>query len=473
MLNNIRNFSKTIFAKILLVIIIIPFVFWGMGGMFNSGNTNNIVKINNQKISTQDFMDYLNKSKLTSDFIKENIKKNIIEDLLSELVSIKILEMEIQELKISMSDKSLVQKIKKNQNFLDDNNKFSRIKYEKFLLSQNYTAPGFESILKRQELKKKLFSYISGGIKSPSFLVNKKYKEQTAKLEIEYINLEYKYKKENFFSKDEIKKFVNDNSENLKEEYLDFSYVKITPLNLTGTNDFNELFFKKIDEIENSIANGLDFNTIVNELKLNPVKKSNYIIDEKINEIEDKIYKKRNETKIQLIDENEYYILYTINEVKEILPSLDNQKFTNKVNKILYKKNKYEYIQSLLEKINTDSFNQINFKKLSENNIEKLKISSIKDDKKFSQESVKLLYDQPVNGYALVADIEKNVYIAKITKLDEIKINKTSKDFTNYKSQTNIKLRDNLYSSYDNFLSNKYEIVINQKTLDRVKNYFE
>ena len=75
MLNNIRNFSKTIFAKILLVIIIIPFVFWGMGGMFNSGNTNNIVKINNQKISTQDFMDYLNKSKLTSDFIKENIKK--------------------------------------------------------------------------------------------------------------------------------------------------------------------------------------------------------------------------------------------------------------------------------------------------------------------------------------------------------------------------------------------------------------
>ena len=156
MLNNIRNFSKTIFAKILLVIIIIPFVFWGMGGMFNSGNTNNIVKINNQKISTQDFMDYLNKSKLTSDFIKENIKKNIIEDLLSELVSIKILEMEIQELKISMSDKSLVQKIKKNQNFLDDNNKFSRIKYEKFLLSQNYTAPGFESILKRQELKKKI-----------------------------------------------------------------------------------------------------------------------------------------------------------------------------------------------------------------------------------------------------------------------------------------------------------------------------
>ena len=46
MLNNIRKFSKTIFAKILLVIIIVPFVFWGMGGVFNSGNTNSLVKIN-------------------------------------------------------------------------------------------------------------------------------------------------------------------------------------------------------------------------------------------------------------------------------------------------------------------------------------------------------------------------------------------------------------------------------------------
>ena len=45
MLNSIRNFSKTIFAKILLVIVVIPFVFWGMGGVFSSGNTNSLAKI--------------------------------------------------------------------------------------------------------------------------------------------------------------------------------------------------------------------------------------------------------------------------------------------------------------------------------------------------------------------------------------------------------------------------------------------
>ena len=43
---------------------IIPFVFWGMGGMFSSGNTNNIAKINKTNISTQDFIIILNKSNI-------------------------------------------------------------------------------------------------------------------------------------------------------------------------------------------------------------------------------------------------------------------------------------------------------------------------------------------------------------------------------------------------------------------------
>ena len=63
MLNYIRNFSKTITAKIFLFIIAVPFVFWGMGDVFTSGNTNSLAKINNKNISTQDFINF--SSKLT------------------------------------------------------------------------------------------------------------------------------------------------------------------------------------------------------------------------------------------------------------------------------------------------------------------------------------------------------------------------------------------------------------------------
>ena len=87
MLNNIRKFSKTLFAKILLVIIIIPFVFWGMGGVFSGGNSNNVVKINNKSISTQNLVNYLNSSNIDSNYIKENIENNALEELLGDLIS--------------------------------------------------------------------------------------------------------------------------------------------------------------------------------------------------------------------------------------------------------------------------------------------------------------------------------------------------------------------------------------------------
>ena len=154
MLNSIRKFSKTIFAKILMVIIIIPFIFWGMGGVFSSGNTNNIVKINKHNITTQNFIDYLNNSDIDQNFIKDNIDKKILEELLSELISITLLNMEIEDLKILISEKSLANKIKKNKNFVDEMGIFSRTKYEKFLLSQNLTAPAFEEQLRDSELKK-------------------------------------------------------------------------------------------------------------------------------------------------------------------------------------------------------------------------------------------------------------------------------------------------------------------------------
>ena len=65
MLNKLRNFSKGKMAAVLVAIIIVPFVFWGMGSVFSGGNTNSVAKINNYNISTKDFVEFINKSKIT------------------------------------------------------------------------------------------------------------------------------------------------------------------------------------------------------------------------------------------------------------------------------------------------------------------------------------------------------------------------------------------------------------------------
>ena len=83
MLEKLRKFSQSFFAKIFLFIIAIPFVFWGMGDLFRSGNQKTIVKIENEKISIQEFINYINSRSSSI----ENINSEIIENLLSGFIS--------------------------------------------------------------------------------------------------------------------------------------------------------------------------------------------------------------------------------------------------------------------------------------------------------------------------------------------------------------------------------------------------
>ena len=472
MINTFRNFTKKKFAGLLLIIvIIIAFGFGGFGGGFNSGNQNNIAKINNRNISTQDFMDYLNRSGLSQQVIKENIDKNILEELLSTLVSTVLLDFEVEDLKLVISETTIANKLKENKSFLDEKNKFQRTLYEKFLLTNNISAPMYELKLRNNALQKQLFTYISGGAKSPNFLVNEFYKEKNRKLDIEYINLNNFYKNKNTFTDKEIQLFINENSEKLRQDYIDFSYVIITPKNLTGLDDFNQVFFDKIDAIENKIAKNENFKTIISDLNIVPVIKENYINLENKVTIENKIYNSRN-NKMDIFDENGRYIFYQINNIDSKLSTLSDIKFKEQIKNLLYEKKKFEFNKGILEKINKNEFKQASFDKLGISLIKKIKLSSIEDDKIFEINSIKILYSLPINTFTLITDENNNVFISKIVDYQEQNISKNSSEFNTFSNEASAKNRNSILRSYDFLLSDKYKIVINEKTLERVKNYF-
>ena len=122
--------------------------------MFSSGNTNTIAKLNKTNISTQEFIDYLNTTGILQEKIRENLQNNIIEELLSGLISTTLLDLEIKDYNLIISENTLLKKIKENKNFHDENGNFQRIKYEKFLLENNQSAPEFEQRLKNVNYKK-------------------------------------------------------------------------------------------------------------------------------------------------------------------------------------------------------------------------------------------------------------------------------------------------------------------------------
>ena len=132
MISIFRNFTKKkIAGLILILVIIIAFGFGGFGGGFNPGNQNNIAKINDKNLSTQDFMAYLNQSGLSEKVIKENIDKNIIEELLSALISTTLLDLEVKNLNLSISEVPIVEVVKKNKNIQYENGNLQITQYKK------------------------------------------------------------------------------------------------------------------------------------------------------------------------------------------------------------------------------------------------------------------------------------------------------------------------------------------------------
>ena len=473
MLNKLRNFSKGKLATVLVAIIIIPFVFWGMGSVFQGGKTNSVAKINNFNISTKDFVDHINKSKLNTDIIKENINNNILEEFLTELVSNSLIDIEIKDLNIMISDKNLAERIRKNKSFHDEKNKFSRLKYEKFLLENNIPAAEYEIRLRKNELKKELFTYISGGIKSPYFIANKTFKDNAKKIDLSYINLNHVYKKKGEFSNIEIDTFIKDNEEKLKIELIDFSYTKITPLNLVQETEFSENFFSNIDEIENQVLNDTKIKEIATNFGLK-ISEVNNFDDRNNNDLLFKqIYVKRNQDKIQIIDKNDFYLLYEINSIKKVLPERNDVKFIESVKNSLFEKNKYEYNKNLLLKIQNQNFDNYDFIRLVDNKdlIKETKINSLNDNNLFTSDSIKLLYSLSKNNFLLIGDKDKNIYLAKIEKILSNDLSDKN-DLSNYTIKANIQIKNDLYSSYDYLINDKYKITINQNTLERIKNYF-
>ena len=473
MLNTLRNFSKTKLAGILIGIIIIPFVFWGMGSVFSGGNTNNIAKINNETISTQEFLNYINQTRMDNEYIKENIDNKVIEKIVSSIVSIKLLDMEINDLNIMITDKTLANKIKNNEVFLDDKKQFSRIKYEKFLLENNITAPDFEIRFRNEELKKKLFAYVGGGIKSPYFLNNKIYINKNKEVEVKYLDLDTVYNTET--PDTEIEQFIKDNEENLKEEVIDFSYAKITPSNLIDSDEFNNEFFKKIDEIENSILNDSSIEDIrkIYDLKIEYL--SNYNNEDKNNEIFKEIYEKRNDEKIQLLDKNDYYLLFEVTKINKVLPSKSEIKFIERVKENLILKKKYEYNKDLFQKIQDKKFNNDEFVKISKNgeNLLNETIKSLDDNSMFDKDSVSLIYSLPENSFVLLTNDNNKIFLAKVNKIYTKNLPKNDIENSEYIEISNNKIVEEIYSSYDLALSKKYKVKVFQNTLDRIKNNFK
>ena len=101
-----------------------------------------------------------------------------------------------------------------------------------------------------------MLNFIGGGVFPSHFVVNLAYDKINQQRDIEFINLNDIFKNKFNFSENNIQSYYNKNKETFIDIYKTISFAKLNPKILSGSNEFNDLFFQKIDEIDDLVVEG-------------------------------------------------------------------------------------------------------------------------------------------------------------------------------------------------------------------------
>lgn len=481
MLTSIKKATSSFFTKVLIGLIILPFVFWGMGDVFRTGNQNVLVNIDAEKIGVQNFVNYLSQLNLTDEQRKNLSKTDLLDRILSDYIGKKIIAMEIETGGVKLSNNSLKEIITSDETFKKDN-QFSRTEYEKFLLENRMSPTMFEQNISEQEKKRQLLTYLSEGINLPNFLINKEFQNENQNKTIQYLELDDLYKNKKF-TDEEIKKIYDENKQFLVREFKKINFVELLPSNLTGQPEYNEAYFKRIDEIENGILDGKKVNDFAQEFNLS-LKTINETDRNKKNKLgqdiiklEDGLFERMfnvEANKASLINLNNKYFLSEVESINQITRDLEDKEIRDAITSQLKIKYIAESNIKIVKQLSEGKFKKEQFDNFSKENnisIKNTTLKNLEDETIFNKDIIREIFKVKDNELQLITDstLTKN-YIIYSVKTEFPPFDKNNKKFTEYETKAKLGFSNQIYGTFDAAVNERYDVKINEKVLTRIKN---
>ena len=73
----------------------------------------------------------------------------------------------------------------------------------------------------------------------------------------------------------------------------------------------------------------------------------------------------------------------------------------------------------------------------------------------------------------LISDEKNNIYLARIKDIQIQNVNIDDKKFDEYSLKQNANNKNSILKTYDLLLNSKYDVVMNEKAIERVKNFLK
>lgn len=471
---------KSIFIKTLLIILAFSFVLFGIINFFSGVGNSNILKINKQGISVNQFSKFLTEKRnqifntdLTNDEVDFLNSKNFINLSLSEFAGNLLFQNKIEELNFIEPKKVVVEEIYNNSDFKNKNGSFDLELYKKILNANNLTEDKYIQYISFYNSKNNLLQLLTLKNLNNDLVLNNILNNENKYIIADVITI----KPEKLASKlakpteQEIQNYYNENKNNLivpETRVISYTDVDLSKYQLeeakTKLSNLEDLILsaKNIDEIIKQ------FNSKKETIRYN---ENNKVIPDDLNKeilaysagtFSDLIYK----------DNNIYRIYY----IEDIIPTkfLSLEEATPDIIKILKQKSQKENELTVLDKI-SKQLRSGDIKMVALRNGLKLKkdASIYKSDIEYSSEFIDELYKvNKTNTFTdPIFDSENNVYLIGIIK--NIKnISDNNANFITYKvlnNSWNNSYKNSIIKLFNEYLFDSNKVIVNNKVLDILK----
>ncbi len=222
MLNFLRKRASSWFIKAAFFLIIIVFIFWGVGTVREKEQTI-IGEVNGKKISIGEFQNATNNiaenykailgDKFDYKILSEQIKKTAWDLLVEQAILLGVAE----ELKIKVSPQELIDEIQKIDAF-KENGVFSREKYIQVLRYNKIMPSQFEAQREKSLLLSKVRTFLKNAVTITDSEIDSWYILKNRKIKANYITINYKdFYKDVSVTEEDIKKYYDTNKEQFKK----------------------------------------------------------------------------------------------------------------------------------------------------------------------------------------------------------------------------------------------------------------
>ena len=178
---------------------------------------------------------------------------------------------------------------------------------------------------------------------------------------------------------------------------------------------------------------------------------------------------------LRLEKKDKYYVIEIFN-TENVQNNLKNQKVLKDVKNNLESLNKRKSMSEIIGKINQKNFSKLDFDNFSKNKnvpIQKISLENINDTKLLKAGIVNQIYNFPEKQVSASYNIQLTEnFLVYINKIIDVSVDENSDEYDKYFKLAKISITNELFSTYDKYIKEKYEIDINYKALKTVKDYF-